>query len=231
MQNDIKSIAQKFLLEYGLKQVTLESLRSILKNQGYTIVEFNAIVNDPQVAALVTALGLEQNIQHSKGFTYADRYRRLVFLNEDLSDDEKLVVLAHEEGHIYCDHFSAAPVLGKDVVQEHEANEFSHYILNPTFWQKCHAATRKNRKKVLIWILVCALFVLAGLAVWSLLQEQGYYGDFYLTPSGNKYHIATCSFVKDKTSTHRMTVEEFESGDYTPCSVCMPEEAAEEKDD
>ena len=114
--------------EYGLQNVTLENLRSAIQKQGYTIVEYNNIFNGENVAALIDALGLENFCEGSKGFTYADTKRRLVFLHEDLSDKEKLMILAHEEGHIYCNHLTSTPVLGRDVIEEHEANEFAHLL-------------------------------------------------------------------------------------------------------
>lgn len=83
--------------EYGLQNVTLENLRSAIQKQGYTIVEYNNIFNGENVAALIDALGLENFCEGSKGFTYADKKRRLVFLHEDLSDKEKMMILAHEE--------------------------------------------------------------------------------------------------------------------------------------
>ena len=136
MDNEIKKKAKSFLKEYGLQNVTLENLRAAIQKQGYTIVEYNNIFNDENVAALIDALGLENFCERSKGFTYADTKRRLVFLHEDLSDKEKLMILAHEEGHIYCNHLTSTPVLGRDVVEEHEANEFAHYLLNQGFGQR-----------------------------------------------------------------------------------------------
>ena len=90
MGNEIKKKAKSFLKEYGLQNVTLENLRSAIQKQGYTVVEYNNIFNDENVAALIDALGLENFCERSKGFTYADTKRRLVFLHEDLSDKEKL---------------------------------------------------------------------------------------------------------------------------------------------
>lgn len=130
MDNEIKKKVKSFLQEYGLQNVTLENLRSAIQKQGYTVVEYNNIFNDENVAALIDALGLENFCERSKGFTYADTKRRLVFLHEDLSDKEKLMILAHEEGHIYRNHLTSTPVLGRDVIEEHEANEFAHYLLH-----------------------------------------------------------------------------------------------------
>ena len=53
------------------------------------------------------------------------------------------------------------------------------------------------------------------------------YGKFLenLTSTGNKYHEEECIFVKDKTNTRRLTIEEFESGDYEPCDICLPHDS------
>lgn len=220
--NDARAKAKAFLREYGLREITLESLKRIITGQGYTIVEFNHIFNDEYVAALITALGLDEMIEQAKGFTFADRHRRLVFVHEDLSDKEKLLVLAHEEGHIYCGHMSSVPIIGKDVVEEHEANEFTHYILNQTMSRKI-GGFLKERKKLFIAVALTLALAVAGLAVLRAIQrERSYYGEYYVTSTGNKYHEEECIFVKDKTSIHRMTVAEYESGDYEPCGICLP---------
>ena len=223
IQNDAKIKAKRFLTEYNLKSVNLETLRNVLTRQGYILIEFNSIFNDPDITKLINSLGIEKAIEQSKGFTYVDQYRRLVFLNEDLSNDEKLVVLAHEMGHIYCNHFTSTPIIGKDVAEEHEANEFSHYILNPPFLQKTRITIHQHKKIVVFSTLIC-LLIIGGVLIWGTIQkEQSYYGEYYLTESGNKYHKEECIFIKDKTNVRRMTVEEFESGEYEPCKMCLPD--------
>lgn len=56
--------------------------------------------------------------------------------------------------------------------------------------------------------------------------ETAYYGEYYRTPSGNKFHRKDCSFLdsamRDGTA-RRLTVADYESGRYTPCSRCLPE--------
>ena len=225
MNNNIKAAAKSFLNEYKLNEVTLDSLREIIARQGYTIVEFNNIFNDENVTALIEALGVDEQVEKTKGFTYADSKRRLVFLNEDLSDAEKLLVLAHEEGHIYCNHLSSVPIIGKDVVEEHEANEFTHYILNNSISHKVGFIV-KTRKKAITIATAILIVLIAGVIVFSAVRkEQSYYGEYYLTSTGNKYHEEECIFVKDKTSVHRMTIEEFESGEYEPCEICLPHDS------
>lgn len=222
MKNDIKSKAKSFLSEYKLNEVTLEDLRRIIKMQGYSIVEYNHIFNDENVTKLIEALGIEEAIDKSRGFTYADKQRRLVFLHEDLSNEEKRLVLAHEEGHIYCGHLSSYPIIGKDVVEEHEANEFTHYILNVDAGRKL-GNTIKNHKKVVSIVAALLIVSAIGLIVFhTVSKERSYYGEYYLTSTGNKYHEEQCIFVKNKNNIRRLTIDEFESGEYEPCDICLP---------
>ena len=224
MTNNIKKAVQRFRSEFGIgSDVTLDSLRSALKKQGYTIIEYNNIVNEENVAALIDALDLEQLCGRSKGFTYADQRWRLVFLHEDLSEREKLMVLAHEEGHIYCSHLSSVPVIGTDVTEEHEANEFAHYLLYQGKWQQlCHSLLR--HKRAIIAAVVIVGILIGGCFIFSAQKrEHSYYGEFYITATGNKYHRADCIFIRDKTTAHRMTKVEFESGKYEPCGICLPD--------
>ena len=222
MDNEIKKKAKSFLKEYDLQNITLENLRSAIQKQGYTIVEYNNIFNDENVATLINALGLEAMCERSKGFTYADTKRRLVFLHEDLSYEEKRMVLAHEEGHIYCNHLISTPILGRDVIEEHEANEFAHYLLNPSWFTKVNRILYRNQRIVLISMAGLALLAVVVAALCYTHKQQSYYGEYYITESGNKYHEKDCIFVKDKTNVHRMTEEEFESGEYEPCRICLP---------
>lgn len=222
MDNSVKKKAGKFLKDFRLQTVTLEALRAAIRQQGYTIVEFNAVFNDENVAALLEALGLEEHCRRARGFTYADSKRRLVFLHEDLSYEEKLMVLAHEEGHIYCNHFTTAPILGRDVVEEHEANEFAHYLLHRSFGRRAMQFLGRH-KRLTVSVAAGVLLVFAAALILGLVQqERRYYGKYYITATGNKYHTKDCSFVSHKDNAERLTVEQFESGKYEPCDVCLP---------
>ncbi len=67
IQNDAKIKAKRFLTEYNLKSVNLETLRNILTRQGYTLIEFNSIFNNPDITKLINSLGIEKAIEQSKG--------------------------------------------------------------------------------------------------------------------------------------------------------------------
>lgn len=222
MNNTVKRFAKDFFKKYKLLQINLNGIKDVLSKQGYTIIEYNNIYNSEDIANIIEKLNLSDYVQHSKGFTYTDDNMRIVFLNEDLSEDEKLLVLAHEEGHIFCGHFGKPPIIGKDVHDEYEANEFAHYILNDNYFRMCNAFF-KQHKKICLFALSIALIAVIGIVGVSLYhQESKYYGEYYVTSTGTKYHEKGCIFVKDKTNVRRLTKEEFESGKYEPCEICLP---------
>lgn len=208
--------------DFDLQTVTLENLRGAIQKQGYTIIEFNNIYNNENVDILLNALELEEYCKRSKGFTYADSKRRLVFLHEDLSQEEKLIVLAHEEGHIYCNHLCSVPVLGRDVVEEYEANEFAHYLLHQGIGQRVNQFVRKRKKAVFLAVAVLVLVIAIGFIRGNIKREQSYYGEFYITSTGNKYHEKDCIFVKNKDNVERLTNELYKSNEYEPCNICLP---------
>lgn len=207
-----------FKKKYTLKQVSGESLYRVLNEQGYTVVEFNGINDNDDVVALKKALGLGSFMEQSRCFTYRDDKYRIVFINEGLNEEERLVALAHEEGHIWNDHLTKDNVIGNDVIQEYEANEFAHYLLKDKAGKK---------KRAIVLGLVCLLFVLIGTSAGVYIKTQHdnavYMDDLYRTETGGKYHLRECMFIKDKTDVHRLTKEEFDSGEYEPCEACMPD--------
>ncbi len=221
MIGNIKKSVCLFKKQYMVTEVSEKAICDALSKQGYTVIYFNAIFNDDNVSQIIMNLKLDEYIQSNKGFTYANDKYRLVFVNEDLSEEERLLVLAHEQGHIFCGHTSCQPIIGQDVKQEHEANEFAHYLLHPSKIDNTKIWIRKH-KKIVASILACVLIAAVGITIFSVvLKENSYYGEFYITSTGSKYHKKECIFVKNKTNVKRMTKEEFESGNYEACKTCL----------
>lgn len=126
--NEKKSV-RNFKRKYKIKNISSESLGGILNKQGFTLIKFNGAADDEDVKMLVSGLDLQDYISTSRCFTYQDDKYRLVFVNENLNEEEMTIVLAHEEGHIWHKHFNSKNVLGNDIVQEYQANEFCHFLL------------------------------------------------------------------------------------------------------
>ena len=221
---EIKRKVKEFCKEFQIQELTPAALCKAMERQGYTVVAFHHLDNEEPVSSLIEALHLSDLVDRSKGFTYADRDFRAVFVHEELSEREKLMVLAHEEGHIFCGHLASVPVLGKDVQEEFEANEFAHYLLHQADVRRA-VLRPKDRKKALLAGFLALLAVCAVLAYFIFKpSDRPVYADYYVTETGFKYHKKECIFVKGKDNARPITEEEYNSGDYSPCSVCMPED-------
>lgn len=222
MSKNIKRAVKIFKKKYMPHEISEKAICEALRKQGYTVIYFNAILNDSDTAQIISNLNLEEYISTNKGFTFANDKFRLVFINEALTEEERLMVLAHEMGHICFEHTQSQPILGQDVKQEHEANEFAHYLLHPNKTTKTKAWVA-NHKKILISACVGLIVIAIGMAVMlTVSREKTFYGEYYITTTGSKYHKKDCSYVKNKTDARRMTKEEFDSGKYEPCKTCLP---------
>ena len=221
MSSSVKKRARQFSHQYITETLTAEAMKAALQQQGYTVVSFHAAYNDGPTAAIIEALHLQDYVRASKGFTYADSQHRLVFLHEGLSAREELLILLHEQGHISCDHMTTHTIMGQDVLQEHEANEFAHYVLHPGFFTKVGHWMRRHKRLLLIAgaVLLCLAI---GLGVWAAISGSNGKDTFYITHTGSKYHTQDCIFIRGKDGLTEMTPDQVKSSGYEPCEVCNP---------
>lgn len=222
--NKAKKAAVRFRKKYGLYRITYDSLKKAAKELGYSVILFGGSAADEDVDELIDALGVSKFAEGSKGFTYADKNYRLIFIHSGLSENERCVVLSHELGHVVCKHLGHSPVIGNDVAEEKEANDFSFYLLNPGFFQKVVIAFHEHKKRAIIISVaaVLVLFITAGLS-YSAYESQ-FYGKYYVTSTGYKYHLKSCKYIKNKRNIKRFTKKQKELGSYSPCEVCLPNE-------
>lgn len=224
MENKVKKIAGRFIRKHKLTTINYSELKAAVNNMGYTVIEFDKNYNDEDVSTIIENLNLSEAISVSRGFTLVTNDFRLIFISENLNDEEKLLVLAHEVGHIACGHFSNVPIIGKDVIDEYEASEFSHYLLNRGYIHKImDYICVCRRTSILSLIALCLAVIFLCVNLFSK-NETEYKDDFYITSTGQRYHRKECIHIKNKTNVEKLTVVMFESGDYSPCAVCLPDE-------
>lgn len=223
MSKAIKKIVNQFIKKHRIKTMNYSALKEVVKNVGFTIIEFNNILNDKDVETIIQNLGLGEMALRSRGFTYADNHYRLVFIDEDLNDDEKLYVLSHELGHIICEHFTTAPIVGKGVKEEYEANEFSHYLLKQSGFRKIKNVISAHRKAFIASVVILCLMIGSFTAYLIIRNKSVYEDNLYITATGECYHKKECIFVKNKTNIQKLTKEDFEKGIYSPCDMCLPD--------
>ena len=220
--SEIKKLVTKFRREYGIRDVTSEALEDAFREQGFTIIDFNPVVNDLDVNTVVDTLHLREMILHAHGFLYTDSNYRLVFLNEKLNTEERCIVLAHEEGHYCCGHVNNGNVIGRSVIEEQEANEFSHYLLQKTMKSCLSKAVSRYKKPLMVGAVIAGLAVGGGVLSKEIHDETVYEGEYYVTRHGAKYHLKDCVTIQGH-EIRRLTKEDVAAGTYEPCSVCQPD--------
>ena len=223
MKSKIKNSVRNFCREYRVRNLDTHKLKSIIKSQGYRIIRFGKVYNDENTEALIKCLDLNEYIVSSCAFTYADDEYRLVFLEKNLSEKEELILLTHEEGHIYNKHFGEYVIVGKNILQEYEANEFCHYVLNSTFFDKLtdHIWTHKAISACLASIIVVVISLCITLPL--IIAGQTYDTEYYAVPTGLKFHKEDCFYIKDKSSKQRISKDEIDARRLSPCKACLPE--------
>ena len=132
------------------------------------------------------------------------------------------MVLAHEEGHIFLNHLSNNNVVGQDVKDEYNANEFAHFLLKSKHKSSIRNVIGDYRGAIITFVIILAVFVV-GILLTAKSSSDSLPGEYYVTDTGKRYHKADCVFVKNKSNVHLMTEEEYAAGKYTPCQVCLPD--------
>lgn len=218
---EIRKRVKAFRKEFGINEVSAEALEEVLRQQGFTIIEYNPVLNDEDVTTVVHNLGLEEMISHSTGFLYVDAYYRLLFVSEKLSTPERMLVYAHEEGHYYCGHMRSNPVVGHNVTEEYEANEFAHFLLCKTRKEVVIETVVRHKKQMFIGLIIAGLIIGGCIVKKEYHDNLIYEGDYYVTMHGEKYHRKNCVTIQGH-ETRRLTKEDIKAGNFEPCSVCQP---------
>ena len=102
--------AHAFLAQFHHRPFTVTDLEKALQEQGFSLVEFSRLSNCKEVSTLLTSLQLVNYASGLSAFTYQDANLRIVFLQENLSQHEQMILLSHELGHILCGHLNRAEI-------------------------------------------------------------------------------------------------------------------------
>ena len=235
--NSPKHIAFKTLLKYKLCVLdNYTDLRRIIESNQFTIIDYKKHANSKPVTELIKRLGVEKETLQNDSFLYIKNNLKFVFINADISDEDKCSLLRHELGHI-CDPDLKTNSLQNSVIKREEfANEFSFYTKKPGIIFKFYLLMIKKRK-LFAGIIALIAFVL-GLAVMIntllLPPAKPVTGDasihtlsgstYYVTSAGKKYHRKNCITIKYKNNLTEVELNEAINKGYKPCMVCNPEE-------
>lgn len=218
--NTPKMIAHQILQDERISRVTLDNLVYFIEKRGFEIIDFSRIEdNNEATRIMMERFQLTEVSRQNSAFLYVQGDLHYVFLDESMSANDKLYALAHELGHICLEHTRAGSFVHGTFEQEHEANEFAHYLLHPSVRISVIAWATEHK----IWtaaIVLAVVLLIAAIPVTMYVQSKIYHDYYFVTDSGEHYHMEDCFYIQGK-DVHRMTKEEFESGNYTPCKICI----------
>lgn len=221
--NSPKAIAYKTLLKNRLcSPHCFEDLVRIIEAECFTVIPYKKYNNSKEVTVLIQRLGVENEIENNDSFIYIRNNLRLVFVNSDVSAEDRCALLRHELGHILDPDFRGGDLSSSAVKKEEFANEFSYHFKNPGFLVRVRQLLNK---KTTIIVCTAVLIVCAGiLSAVYILNNMNFVGDtYYITPGGEKYHRSFCITVKNRIDLREVSVECAAEEGYEPCLLCIGE--------
>lgn len=80
------------------------------------------------------------------------------------------------------------------------------------------------------WMLLVLTILFIGAICFALGYHNGknnaewhYRQTVFVSPSGGKYHLPTCSYIEKSLSIKPMQIDKAKDEGYTPCSRCNPD--------
>jgi len=236
-KNSAKNTAHKILLKNKLYSLNnYDNLLEIIENYHFTLIKYKKHKNSLYVSELIEKLGVKTLAEYKDSFLYVSNNFKLLFLNENVSYEDKCSLLRHELGHICDPELKNVSLNSSKIKNEEFANDFSCYAREPGVFFKLRIFAARKWKVVVcaIVFLVCALglFFMIAPKTEQAVQSTASSGNVYeisadasYTPqSAKRYHKRTCFTVKNKTNLTKYTKDEAVNAGYTPCLICIHEE-------
>ncbi len=228
-----KHKAHKILLKNKLYSLNdYKDLQRIIELNQFTIIEYKKYSNSEYVLKLINKLGLEKEVEYNDSFLYVKNNLKFVFVNSDISDEDKASLLRHELGHIYDPDLKNNEMGYSKIKKEEFANEFSFFIKNPGIGFKLKLLIIKNWKILLSTIaLISSVLVLSVMIKTLTIQPiksvtndiYTFDNTYYVTSSGRKYHRKHCIIIKYKSNLTEIELNDAANKGYTPCLICNPQ--------
>lgn len=202
--------AQKFIKRYNLKKdYTYDDLKLISGKQGCSVYEWNPdSTKDEDYLRRVDCWNIAQT---NDGFSCRVSGTKISFIKKTLIEQEKKMLLLHENIHIFYGHINQDKPLS--VSQEKQTTD-THHTIDIILKYK-HFALLYFIVKILLIISLCCMFL-------SPKAHINLSNGVYITPTGHHYHRDTCQYGEDYINSFiidRQTAKEH----YLPCDLCNPE--------
>lgn len=210
------------------RKITAQRLLQIFKGQGFSIIEFSSGADE-----IVRKLGLSEKAGYYDCFTYIYNSSKFIFIKNGLTDRDKIILLLHEEGHIYLEHTAGKEELihNTSVWKEWQANMF--YLTVITVNRFCRYGI--HLLSITLIIMIAVLFSNRNIGAITYGGSMDYIKNIptetdnnksavnseivYYTDEGDTYHLyRACSYIKYVKNVKKGSIEQ--SKKVKCCSEC-----------
>lgn len=176
------------------------NITNYLIKLGYNIVFFNTLEGDE----LLKTYGLSDVAANTKAFTYSGTLK-LVFVDNNLTSEDKLYFMLHEVGHILLNHLDDSIQYKNKYLLDIDANEFVFEVL---YYKRQHW---------LLYAVMLTVFIAFSTYFFCVSHPQS---NVCITASGKAYHRESCMSIKG----HKyISIPQEEAAKiYTACKICNP---------
>lgn len=235
-KNLAKKTARKILQKNKLYSLSnFDDLLQIIEYYQFTLIKYKKHNNSVYVSELIEKLGVTNEAERNDSFLYVSDNLKFLFLNADISNEDKCSLLRHELGHICDPDFKNGNLDYSKIRKEEFANDFSCYAKNPGIAFKFYVFMAKKWKVSvgIVMLLVCVLGLLFMFNPETKHPDQSVTSTTktyelsdnacYVTSKGKRYHKKSCFIIKNKTNLTEYSKDEAINAGYTPCLICLPE--------
>ena len=237
INNLAKEKALKILIQNKLYSlIDYNDLQRIIESNQFTIIEYKKHSNSEPVSGLIKRLKVENETQQNDSFLYINNNLKFLFINGNVSPEDKCALLRHELGHICDPDLKNSNPQDSRIKREEFANEFSCYTKNPDILLKIYVFLIKKWKLLvaMMSLIACLLGVAFIINTLIIPPTKPVTGDvstyvnsdntYYVTSAGKKYHLKHCIIIKYKNNLTEIKLNDAVNKGYKPCLICIPEE-------
>lgn len=227
----------------SVKNIDYICAEQFAKERGFIVVLFNTDFGNRK---LVSCNCVELAQKHKSFTHFGDE--NIIFINGDLSPEDRLYLLLHEIGHILLIHIGDGKRYTRNgILIDVEANAFVYGVLyykkliGMAIFRTCITlligiaigmiaksstephAKAPNATETPIVATAPIISVAPTPTVSPLTNQMSDVNStdiVYVTHSGNKFHRADCRYTKDKECTAINRADAVK--EYSPCKICNP---------
>lgn len=224
-----KKLAYKILRKYNIHNSRdYKCVQSVIEDNGFTVIPYKKHNYSKDLSECIACLQIEDEIEKNNSLFYKKNDFKLVFINSDLSSEDKYILLCHELGHVMDPTLQNSNSSCITIQNEEFANEFSYHFQNPSLLNRL--TTPRIFKPLLLAICILVVLIIAGITLRTVstysntLEAISTNSELYVTSNGKKYHRDFCIIIKNRTNLNLYnTIEDAKKDGYKPCLLCIGE--------